>query len=240
MEGERQPVLVVIEGPNVGESFPLEGTTCTLGRSSDNAIVLDSTRVSRHHAQIRVLSAGAVIEDLGSTNGTYINGQRLTQPHRLDPGDTIRLADYVTFRYTVEKTEGTARLSPDASPADTQAIGGPPGYGAIQRPPPPPNVIEPYEPQAREQAPPKAVAPAAPNVSYQPSPEVEHIEEAPAPRRPTALYALIGILAVLLCLCVATAVFLWFAPESFWESVFDLFNIPMPSGVITLSRWVLR
>jgi len=74
---------------------PREVTLCegenVLGRASDAAAWIDSTTVSRHHARILVEGARATLEDLGSKNGTYLGGQRLSSPMPLADGDEIRV-----------------------------------------------------------------------------------------------------------------------------------------------------
>jgi len=66
--------------------------TLTIGRDVSNNIVLNDTMVSRHHAQIIELGEGQVqIKDLGSTNGTYVNGNRITEVY-LNPGDVVKCA----------------------------------------------------------------------------------------------------------------------------------------------------
>jgi DNA-binding winged helix-turn-helix (wHTH) protein len=60
-----------------------------LGRASDARVVIDLARVSRHHARIVVEGARAVLEDLGSKNGTFLRGQRLTEAAELADGDEI-------------------------------------------------------------------------------------------------------------------------------------------------------
>ncbi len=82
-------------------TFPInENRPTTIGREASCQIVLDSTQyqgVSRRHAEIRPIPGSSVpqfeICDLGSSNGTYVNQQRIVQPHRLQPGDTIRLGN---------------------------------------------------------------------------------------------------------------------------------------------------
>jgi DNA-binding winged helix-turn-helix (wHTH) protein len=70
-----------------------------VGRDPDAAIPIDARGVSRHHARILVSGDAATIEDLGSKNGTYVNGRRITAPARLSEGDEIGLgAVSVTFR----------------------------------------------------------------------------------------------------------------------------------------------
>jgi pSer/pThr/pTyr-binding forkhead associated (FHA) protein len=70
-----------------------------LGRAPDAGVWIDAPGVSRHHARIRLDAATAAVEDLGSKNGTYLRGERVTAPTRLADGDQIRLGSVViTFR----------------------------------------------------------------------------------------------------------------------------------------------
>jgi len=70
-----------------------------LGRAPDAAVWIDAPGVSRHHARIRIAGAQATIEDLGSKNGTFLAGRRVSQPSPLGDGDEIRLGSVVaTFR----------------------------------------------------------------------------------------------------------------------------------------------
>jgi pSer/pThr/pTyr-binding forkhead associated (FHA) protein len=63
----------------------------TIGRHEDNTIVLPDPLVSRHHTEIAMQGGRWVIRDLGSANGTYVNGQRITGPRVLDHGDSIQV-----------------------------------------------------------------------------------------------------------------------------------------------------
>jgi pSer/pThr/pTyr-binding forkhead associated (FHA) protein len=238
MESQRQHTLVVTDGPNVGKIYPLQGMICTMGRSADNTVVFDSSRVSRHHVQIRLLPAGTMIEDLGSTNGTWVNGRRMVEPRTLSPGDEIRVADYSTLEYAVEDVGGAATVISDMPRGATQVMQGTPRYEPPTPPPPP---------QARDFAAYDA-APSAQPLEFA-GPEVDYVApaeaapvEIPEPsKRPRWLYIVIGILVVLICLCVALAVYLWFAPVTFWERVFDLLGIPMPTGaLVAVALYVVR
>jgi hypothetical protein len=71
--------------------FPLEKPVINIGRKSTNHLVIDDLRVSRTHAQIRAVEDGYIIFDIGSTGGTYVNGERIYQ-RKLKPGDVISLA----------------------------------------------------------------------------------------------------------------------------------------------------
>ncbi len=82
--------LTVTHGKQAGLQLPLEGGVL-IGRSNDCQLLLDDDYVSTRHARITLTSAGYQVEDLGSTNGTFVNNQRLTQPTPFGPGDTLRI-----------------------------------------------------------------------------------------------------------------------------------------------------
>jgi pSer/pThr/pTyr-binding forkhead associated (FHA) protein len=71
--------------------IPLDRSVINIGRRLDNHVVLDNPRVSRAHAQLRIVKEHFVIFDLNSSGGTYVNGQRVNQS-TLYPGDVISLA----------------------------------------------------------------------------------------------------------------------------------------------------
>jgi len=71
--------------------FPLAGPVTNLGRKSNNHIIFDDLRVSRNHAQIRLIYDEFVLFDTGSSGGTFVNGERISQC-TLKPGDVISLA----------------------------------------------------------------------------------------------------------------------------------------------------
>jgi hypothetical protein len=67
-----------------------------IGRAADNDVAISNERVSRYHAHVRRIESSWMVYDLDSTNGTYVDGQRLTaaQPRRLQPGSVLRLGDH--------------------------------------------------------------------------------------------------------------------------------------------------
>ncbi len=90
--------LVVEEGPDRGQRFSL-GPNTRLGRASDNDIVLRDAQVSRHHVTITFTGSGYIIADLGSANGTLVNGARIDQPYQLRHGDVVVIgSDQLVFR----------------------------------------------------------------------------------------------------------------------------------------------
>src|SRR5690606_9798382 len=82
--------------------YPLTAAETTLGRDPSCDIQIDSPGVSRRHARILLHEQEVVLEDLGSSNGTFLNGNRLRPSAHLSPGDEIRLGQSVTFKYQAE------------------------------------------------------------------------------------------------------------------------------------------
>lgn len=76
-----------------GQSFELKGEIIRLGRSSHNEIVIDEKGVSRFHGQIRRMNGKLYFEDLGSTNGTTVDGKAIKEPYELSVGDIVYLCD---------------------------------------------------------------------------------------------------------------------------------------------------
>jgi pSer/pThr/pTyr-binding forkhead associated (FHA) protein len=83
--------VAIVEGANAGETISLDHAPLLIGRGSDAAIRLDDDYVSTRHARIAASGEQWFVEDLGSTNGTYIGSQRLSQPATLQLGSQIRI-----------------------------------------------------------------------------------------------------------------------------------------------------
>ncbi len=123
--GGRPPIRLRMQlGPSIGQVYTMMGNTLTIGRAQDNDVVLDDPQVSRHHAQVVRRGDEIVVEDLGSTNGTLVNGRRITGPHVLQPTETIAV--------------GSSIFSVEGFPApDTVGLPPYPRGAAPQSPPPP-------------------------------------------------------------------------------------------------------
>jgi len=83
--------VAIVEGANSGENISLDDAPLLIGRGSDAAIRLDDDYVSTRHARIAASGDQWFIEDLGSTNGTSLGSQRLTQPATLQLGSQVRI-----------------------------------------------------------------------------------------------------------------------------------------------------
>lgn len=86
--------------------FPIQETITNLGRQENNHLVLNDSRVSRQHAQLRYTRGRFILFDLGSTGGTFVNGIKITQ-QVLSPGDVISLGG-IPLVFGIESTTTTA------------------------------------------------------------------------------------------------------------------------------------
>lgn len=96
--------LVVKKGPNFGEKYDvvLEDDT-TIGREKLNYIVIDDQIVSDKHALIRLSNNEFVLHDLASTNGSFVNGERLKKPRILENSDVIAIGNIELVFYKLEQ-----------------------------------------------------------------------------------------------------------------------------------------
>ena len=207
---ESEALLIVERGPVPTTQIPLQSDQMTVGRSAGNDLVLADPEVSRRHMRIIRRGDGLAIEDTGSTNGTFVNGQRISHLTLLQDGDAVDLGDTVRLRFMwlAESTPGTPV---DLTDRPTQALSPPyqgsaepvanprptakPKPSAIPRPPAPASAHPPYSPDYMAHASPPAggVATAPP----------EFIVDEP-PRRGRSLLVGCGLLVALLLVCAGT------------------------------------
>lgn len=118
MTGQFQ--FVMRTGPSPGKTFTLSKKESFAGRDVDNEIVINDVEVSRKHFRVLLQNDSYVIEDLGSTNGTFINETRISAPTSLRAGDTVRAGDNVTLVFeaasdpnaTIQSGEGEKAAPP--------------------------------------------------------------------------------------------------------------------------------
>jgi pSer/pThr/pTyr-binding forkhead associated (FHA) protein len=95
MSGARQPIatLTICQGPGAGRRFFIGAAPVTIGRDAQCDVQVDCTWVSRRHAHIAWSATEYIVTDLGSTNGTFVNGERVVGPQALQSGDFLRLGE---------------------------------------------------------------------------------------------------------------------------------------------------
>ncbi|MDD2922336.1 MAG: FHA domain-containing protein [Anaerolineales bacterium] len=123
--------FVMRSGPTPGVAYPLESDQMTIGRDASNGVAINDAEVSRKHAQISFQGGKYVIEDLGSTNGTFVNGQRLSGPVVLKPGDVVSLGEQIVLMYdAVNIDPGATMVAASHKPvrAAQPAPSAPPAY----------------------------------------------------------------------------------------------------------------
>jgi predicted component of type VI protein secretion system len=144
--------LTIRQGPVPGKVFDLVKDVVTIGRDVNNDIVINDSEVSRNHGRLTSQSGGYLIEDLASTNGTFVNGQRLIGPKLLNPSDVIGLGETIVMEYSYVADAGATVVA--SAPAPMMA-------------PEPPTA----PPQTPEPAPVMAPAPSpAPMMAPDPTP----------------------------------------------------------------------
>jgi pSer/pThr/pTyr-binding forkhead associated (FHA) protein len=123
--------LIIRYGSAAPEEQGLAGETMVLGREAINDIVLQDPEVSRRHARITFQGDRYYIEDLGSTNGTFVNGQRISVPTWLNNGDLIEMGESlsITFQATEKGVDETVvnpepARDPDKTVAEGEAFPG--------------------------------------------------------------------------------------------------------------------
>ena len=184
MEGEQTFQLIMRRGPQPGEITSLNKQAMIIGRDARHDIVINDPEVSRQHTRLLLQPEGYMLEDLGSTNGTFLNGVRLSQPILLSDGDEIGLGETVVLVFQAFVSEAIETvLAPNASvdpfPVPTEAAIPPPPFDIS-------STSEPAAPPAVEMPFPAEPEPVAPVTSepLPPPPTFSSLPEAPPPPLP--------------------------------------------------------
>jgi pSer/pThr/pTyr-binding forkhead associated (FHA) protein len=117
-QGRPSAMLVIRQGPQAGMSFPLVGNQIFIGREEGLDVVLQDPESSRRHARISWQAGQFFVEDLGSTNGTFVNGVQITAPQMLNPGDTVGIGQTAL----VFQMAGVPMGTPQYQPPSPQAV----------------------------------------------------------------------------------------------------------------------
>ena len=103
-KGLGNPSLVVIAGPGLGHQYDLSDTIVDIGRQEDCVISVPSSKVSRRHASVQRVLGRYTVTDLGSTNGTFLNGRKLDKAEMLKDGDKVQVGELV-LKYMESRLE---------------------------------------------------------------------------------------------------------------------------------------
>ena len=99
----RRAAIVVLSGEAAGNEFDIDGPKISLGRGPDVDLVFEDSAMSREHAVFEFSDDGFRIRDLGSTNGTQVNNEKI-QARNLEHGDRLGIGEHV-FQFLLEKRE---------------------------------------------------------------------------------------------------------------------------------------
>ncbi|NMB55562.1 MAG: FHA domain-containing protein [Leptolinea sp.] len=174
--------LVIRSGVGAGKVLPLEKSEMHVGRDVTNDLVISDEKVSRRHARLYSEGDQYVVEDLGSTNGTFINGARLSGPHLLRVGEQITFGETSIVSYERINSDPNATVMSTISSA----------------------------PDTMHAPPPAAAASSAHRRVQESQSQVplsrEEFEAGPAPAAPkkksnTLLIVILIIVALFICLC---------------------------------------
>jgi pSer/pThr/pTyr-binding forkhead associated (FHA) protein len=198
--------FVMRSGPTIGKVFPLEAQEITIGRDTTNLVSINDVEVSRRHARMELRGSSYVIQDLGSTNGTFVNGQRVGAMQALNSGDSVSFGEGIVLSYE-------AAFDPNATMMSAKPV------VPMQRPAPMPAPAP-----APVYAPPPAPAPV-----YSGQVPAGPVPMTPAPAKKKFPVWLIILILILLVICVCGAFFLAIDQFNLWCKVLP-FLVPLLGG----------
>jgi pSer/pThr/pTyr-binding forkhead associated (FHA) protein len=209
--------FVMRSGPTVGKKYPLDAQEVSIGRDAVNSIAINDAEVSRRHARMELRGSAYVIQDLGSTNGTFINGTRISGMQVLNPGDTVSFGEGIVLVYEPVSDGDATILSSKAAPVTVQK--------PIPAPIPPPTPAPTPVPAPVRMATP---SPAPVYSGQVPAGPVEMPSEAaPAKKKFPVWLLIVIVLLVIICGCVGF--FVVIDQLNLWCKVVP-FLVPMLGG----------
>lgn len=196
--------LTLRSGPTPGKVFTLDKAEIFIGRDLNSDVVVNDAEVSRKHSRMVLQGGSYLLEDLGSTNGTTINGQRLAEPQALHNGDVIGLGEHVALLFE------EIRYDPEATVASVRTMASSPVI------PPPVQATNVVPPSFAGQVPASPVMDAPAPAYLPPAP--------PKKKFPVWLIVLLVVVLCIICSCVAGLVYIDF--NKLWCS------LPVITGLI--------
>jgi hypothetical protein len=203
--------LKMRSGPNPGMTFPLEQEEILLGRDLANDITIGDPEVSRRHARFFMRDDNVFVEDLGSTNGTFLNGERISSPKQLRVGDVITLGENVVLVFEKLSVDLDATTVTPQTPYEEELVPAapPPQYQEVKRP--------------------QSGAVSGPALYEEAGAYEEPVRPVKGEKSGMPTWLIILIIAIVILTCVI-AVTLYFMPASWWCAItFDMLEgCPVP------------
>lgn len=199
--------LILKSGPNAGTEYPLAKDEVILGRDAKSDVVINDTEVSRKHARLIKNGDDYFYEDLGSTNGSFIQGQKLSTITLLKPGMTINIGETIALDYEMKSTDSSATVASRRK----------------QTPSIPTNLTP--------SAPPPPIAPPV-YVIQQPSP-APSAPVTPTKKSNKTMTVLLVIVAAIVVLCVIPSIIME-ASNTWCNILGGIFNLLKPGSCPTL------
>jgi hypothetical protein len=220
--------FVMRSGPNPGKIYPLEALEIIIGRDTSDGITINDAEVSRKHAKLSLHGSTFMIQDLGSTNGTFINGLRLTSTQVLNPGDTVSFGENIVLIYEAAY-DPNATVIASAQASKTVAPVDKPAPAPIPAPFPTP-APAPVPPPIYRPAPTPAPAPApAPIPVFSGQVPAGPIPMTAPPTKKKFPIWLIIVIILLLAICACVGFFLIIDQLNLWCQVLP-FLVPLLGG----------
>lgn len=169
--------VVITEKGGAQRRMEFDKNEITVGRVQGNDVILGKGNVSKRHSRIVLKDGRFIVVDLKSTNGTYVNGRKITSPLVVKPGDKIYIGDFIITLDELEAASQPHIGQPESYPAAAPISSAPPAD--TPRPPPPAPAAPPPAPPPLEYVPAFAAAPP-------PAAPVQHLPPVPQPAAPTA------------------------------------------------------
>lgn len=208
--------FVMRSGPTVGKVTALTTPEVTIGRETSNTITINDAEVSRRHAKMELHGSAYVIEDLGSTNGTFVNGKRITGTQVLNAGDVVSFGETIVLVYESPVDQNATVIS--SKPVK------PPTTKQTEKPAPPaPAPTTPPSPAYSGRVP-----AGPPSSSQVPAGPVPMPEEAEKPRKKFPIWVIVVILLVVV-ICGCIGFFLIIDQFSLWCKIVP-FLVPILGG----------
>ncbi len=190
--------LVIRSGVDVGKEYILDKNEFIVGREQTADIIVSDPEISRRHARIFFQNGGYIIEDLGSTNGTFVNGQKISGPYLLRPGEVVNFGEHVSVLFESVQVDPNATVVSSAA-APKAPIAAAPSKAPLYTPPPAAPVSQPMAPAPVAQQSFSAPVPQA-------APAKKPVKAGSTSKLPGWLKILIIVALVILVLCICPIV----------------------------------